>query len=646
VGGVLTPIVVDDVRPRTPSGFPAKGVVGERLVVSARLIADGHDQLGARLRWRRQGARTWKVEPLTLGDSDHWTGAFLPQEIGIHQFVIEAWTNRYATWRHEVELKVAAGLAVDLELEEGALVLRDLAEGVAAGPDRDRLLAAAAAVVRTSCSLDVRLGGACDDAIAALAARIPDTRVSESAVGRVWVDRERAAVGAWYELFPRSFGGLAGAAAHLDYVADLGFDVVYLPPVHPIGRTNRKGRDNTLVAAPDDPGSPWAIGAAAGGHEELDPGLGTWQDFDAFVARAGELGLEVALDYALQCSPDHPWVRDHPEWFRIRPDGSVRHAENPPKKYEDIHPIEFWPADDADRIALWEACRHVLDVWIARGVRIFRVDNPHTKPLAFWEWLLADVRGRHPDTVFLAEAFTAPAMMAKLAEIGFSQSYTYFTWRTAAWELRDYVVELTQGPLADYMRPAFWPNTPDILSGPLRRGPRAAFALRLVLAATLVPTYGIYSGYELCENEPASDTNEEYANSEKYELKDRDYAAFDSLAPVIRRINEVRRNHPGVWALRDIRFHHSDNDQVLVYSRGHASDGLLLCIVNLDPVHAQDTTVRLDLGAVGLSASLSYQVVDEFTGDAYTWRGDANFVRLDPAAGQVAHLFSVVPITR
>ena len=351
----------------------------------------------------------------------------------------------------------------------------------------------------------------------------------------------------------------------------------------------------------------------------------------------------MALDYALQCSPDHPWVRDHPEWFTRRPDGSIRYAENPPKKYQDIHPIDFWPADDADRVALWEACRDIVLGWAERGIRIFRVDNPHTKPVAFWAWLIDDLHRRHPDLVFLAEAFTAPAMMAKLAEVGFSQSYTYFTWRTEAWELRDYVIELTQGPLADTMRPAFWPNTPDILAGPLRRGPRAAFALRLLLAATLVPTYGIYSGYELCENEPASESNEEYAHSEKYELKDRDYAAFDSLSPLIRRVNEIRRGHPELWSLRDVRFHHSDDEQLLVYSRGHAATDLLLCVVNMDPHHAHETTVRIDLGALGLPTQGAYHLVDELTGEAYTWSGDAAYVRLDPGAGQVAHLFRVAP---
>ena len=636
---VLTPIVIDDVRPRTPSGAPAKGVVGQPLPVSAVLVADGHDLLGARARWRKAGARRWESTRLT-DDGARWSGSITPSAIGMHELVVEAWTDRYNTWRHEIEVKVAAGQDVSLELEEGGSLLEELAADFT-GPDRDRLLAAAAAVRRTSCSLDVRLDAACDDAVAALLADHPDSRLSASPRHRLWVDRELAAVGAWYELFPRSFGGLQGAMAHLDYVAGLGFDVVYLPPIHPIGVTHRKGRDNTLTPGPDDPGSPWAIGGAAGGHDSVHPELGTLEDLDAFVARAGELGLAVALDYALQCSPDHPWVRDHPEWFTRRPDGSIRYAENPPKKYQDIHPIDFWPADERDRVALWEAARDIVLGWVDRGITIFRVDNPHTKPVAFWAWLIEDLRKHHPELILLAEAFTAPAMMAKLAEVGFSQSYTYFTWRNEAWELRDYVVELTQGPLADHMRPAFWPNTPDILAGPLRRGPRSAFAMRLVLAATLVPTYGIYSGYELCENEPASESNEEYAHSEKFELKDRDYGSFDSLAPLVRRINEIRRGHPNVWNLRDVRFHHSDDEHVLVYSRGHASTDLLLCVVNVDPHRAHETTIRLDLGAVGLPPQGAYVVFDELTGESYTWSGDGAYVRLDPDADQVAHVFRV-----
>ena len=373
----------------------------------------------------------------------------------------------------------------------------------------------------------------------------------------------------------------------------MGFDVVYLPPIHPIGVTDRKGPNNTLDPGPDDPGSPWAIGSAEGGHTAIAPELGTLDDFRRFVSEARDVGLEVALDYALQCSPDHPWVSEHPEWFHHRPDGTIRYAENPPKKYQDIYPINFWPERDADRAALWKACRDVLRYWIDQGVRVFRVDNPHTKPMAFWAWLIERIQRDHPDVIFLSEAFTRPKVMAKLAEVGFTQSYTYFTWRTAAWELREYVDEVAHGPTADYMRPNFWPNTPDILSGPLRDGPPAAFLLRFVLAATLVPSYGIYSGYELFENEPASDANEEYLHSEKYQLRARDWGGADSMAPFIATVNGIRRRHPAFRSLRNVRFHGSSNEQFLVWTRGHVRDGdLVLVVVNLDPHNATGDGAR------------------------------------------------------
>ncbi len=640
---MLTPIVIDDVHPRTPTGFPAKAVGGERVPVSAVLVADGHDQLGARVRWHRAGEDDWDSAPMESVGNDRWTASISVSAIGLHELVIDAWTDRYATWRHEIEVKAAAGKDVELELEEGARLLEDLADQLSSDDGPARLRAAATAIRATDRPVEARLAAGCHDEVAALAADLPDARLSSSPPYPLWVDRPHAGHAAWYELFPRSFGGLKGAAEQLAYVADLGFDVVYLPPIHPIGTTHRKGRNNTLGAGPDDPGSPWAIGSVEGGHDAVHPDLGTIDDFDAFVARAAELGIEVALDYALQASPDHPWVRDHPEWFQQRPDGSIRHAENPPKVYQDIHPIEFWPAEESDRVALWEACRDVLEHWIAHDVRTFRVDNPHTKPLAFWAWLIEDIHQRHPEVLFLAEAFTTPAMMAKLAEVGFSQSYTYFTWRHAAWELREYVTELSHGPVVDYMRPSFWPNTPDILDDVvLRNAPPAAFAMRFVLAATLVPLYGIYSGYELCENEPASDTNTEYLHSEKYELKARDYDQPGSLAPLIRSVNASRRRHPQVWSLRDVRFHHADDDErFLVYSRGHLDTELLLCVVHLDPHEAHDTTVRLDLGAVGLPADRPYQLYDELSGDTFVWGGEAAYVRLDPARGQVAHLFHV-----
>jgi starch synthase (maltosyl-transferring) len=648
---VLGRITIDAVRPATPSGeFPTKAVVDERITVSADIFRDGHDLLRARVRWRCVGSGKWRTAPMHDVGNDRWEGSVTPADVGRHDVVIEAWRDRFATWRHDVEIKAAAGDDVEIELEEGARILEALAAGVGARRRR-RVLDAVAGLRRTSCSLHVRLNAGLDDRVAGLVAEVPDADLTERHVP-LWVDRPRALHGAWYELFPRSEGGFAGAMKRLGAIADMGFDVVYLPPVHPIGVTERKGPNNTLGAGPDDPGSPWAIGSPEGGHTAIAPELGTLEDFRRFCAEAIDLELEVALDYALQCSPDHPWVHDHPEWFWRRPDGSVRYAENPPKKYQDIYPINFWPDREADRKALWAACRDVLRYWIDQGIRIFRVDNPHTKPMAFWAWMIERIQRDHPDVIFLSEAFTRPKVMAKLAEVGFTQSYTYFTWRNEAWELRDYVNELAYGPAADYMRPNFWTNTPDILSGPLRHGPAAAFRLRFVLAATLVPSYGIYSGYELYENEPASDTNEEYLHSEKYEIRRRDWARDDSLAPFVARVNDIRRRHPAFRWLKNVRFHGTSNDRFLVWSKGRLDEGsvggsaggdLVLVVVNLDPHSAQETILDLDLGAMGLAGPGSYTATDELTGDTYMWDGSAPYVRLDPWQGQVAHILSLRP---
>ncbi|HEY8527337.1 MAG TPA: alpha-1,4-glucan--maltose-1-phosphate maltosyltransferase [Acidimicrobiales bacterium] len=639
---MLARIVIDDIHPRTPSGrYPAKAVVGERVPVSATIFKDGHDRLAARVRWRRAGKRTWHSAPLRDVGNDRWEGELTPSAVGAHELVIEAWRDRFATWRHDIEIRVAAGDDVEVELEEGARILEALASQLP-GRARKRVLDAAAGLRRTSCSLHVRLNAGLDDRVAELVGDLPDADLTASEPVGLWVDRERAGFSAWYEFFPRSEGGFVGAMDRLPAIAEMGFDVVYLPPIHPIGKTDRKGRNNTLTVEPGDPGSPWAIGSPEGGHTAIHPELGTIEDFRRFRDRASELGLEVALDYALQCSPDHPWVTEHPEWFHRRPDGSIRFAENPPKKYQDIYPINFWPERDADRVALWKACRDILRYWIGEGVRIFRVDNPHTKPIAFWAWLIERIHRNHPDVIFLSEAFTRPAVMAKLAEVGFTQSYTYFTWRTEPWELREYVEELAHGPLAEYMRPNFWPNTPDILSGPLRHGPPAAFLLRFVLAATLVPSYGIYSGYELYENEPASDENEEYLNSEKYEIRRRDWGRPDSMAPFIAQVNAIRRRHPAFRWLRNVRFHHSANDRFLVWSRGHAAEGdLMLVVVNLDPHHPQETVLGLDLAAIGMPTHGPYTAADELGGETYTWDGPNPYVRLDPTRGQVAHILTL-----
>jgi starch synthase (maltosyl-transferring) len=615
--------------------------------VGADILRDGHVHLAARVRWRGPGQRTWRDAAMHEVVNDRWEGDFEPEAIGHHDVVIEAWTDRFGTWRDHAHKRAAVD-EPDLEVE--LLVGADLLESLAPkAPKRDRarLLEAAATLRSETCSVRTKLDAGLDDHLGGIVARIPDDNdLTRLRLPGLWVDRELGRFSAWYELFPRSEGGFAGATKRLAAIAEMGFDIVYLPPIHPIGRTNRKGRGNTLTPVASDPGSPWAIGSDEGGHDAVAPELGTIDDFVSFREEVEALGMEVALDYALQCSPDHPWVHDHPEWFQRRPDGSIRYAENPPKKYQDIHPIEFWPEQESDRVALWSAARDVLEHWIGHGVKVFRVDNPHTKPFAFWEWVIADVRGRHPEVIFLAEAFTRPKVMHTLAALGFTQSYTYFTWRTSAWELRDYGNELGHGEGIDYFRPNFWPNTPDILSGPLRNGPPSAFRMRAVLAATLSPNWGLYSGYELCENQPASEANEEYLNSEKYEIKRRDWGTSEpDISDLITALNHARRTHPALQELRTLRFHGStDDEHLLVYSKT-APDGTdpVLVIVNLDPAAAHEALLRLDLGALGLPGQGGYAAHDELTGDTFAWSGWEPFVRLDPALGQVAHVLALRP---
>ncbi|MGH9114190.1 MAG: maltotransferase domain-containing protein, partial [Acidimicrobiales bacterium] len=570
---MLRHMVIEDVRPRAPGqGRAAKAIVGERVRVTAVMFKDGHDVLAGRaVLWAAGASEPEDAAPLRALGNDEWEATLVPARIGPHHIVIEGWTQR-----------VVAGTAAPVAARTTQ----------AAGATR------------------------------------PDFTRSEPSL--LWVDRERAMVGAWYELFPRSFGGFKGVCERVPELAAMGFDVLYLPPVHPIGVTARKGPDNTLAAGPDDPGSPWAIGSDDGGHTSIHPGLGTVGDFSHLVEEVRANGMEVALDYALQCSPDHPWVTEHPQWFHYRADGTIACAENPPKVYQDIFPLNFWPPTEADRVALWQACKEILDYWIALGVAIFRVDNPHTKPIAFWEWLIASVQSEHPEVVFLAEAFTRPKAMARLAEAGFNQSYTYFTWRTAQHGpdgLWAYLDGLSNGPVADYMRPILWPNTPDILSGPLRNGPPAAFALRLVLAATMSPAYGVYSGYELYENEPASDRNEEYLHSEKYEIKRRDYGQPGNLAPLMAALNSIRRRHPALLRLRGIRFHSTTNPEVIAYSK-RSDDGsdCVLTVVNLDPHWPQEAVLALDLEALGLPADRPYAVHDELSGESFEWAGAGAYV--------------------
>ncbi|MFH8611750.1 alpha-1,4-glucan--maltose-1-phosphate maltosyltransferase, partial [Streptomyces sp. NPDC018029] len=640
----LSPSVpVLDVHPVVDCGRrPAKAVPGETFQVTATVFGEGHGAVGANVVLLGPGGRRGPWTPMRelSPGTDRWGADVTPDAEGHWTYHVEAWADPVRDWRRAAEIKIPAGIDAGLMLEEGALLYERAAAGVPAGQERRVLLAAADALQDEARSPAARLAAALAPEVDAVLARHPlRERVSRSHDLPLLVERERALFGAWYEFFPRSEGAVLEegappvsgtfrtAAERLPAIAGMGFDVVYLPPIHPIGSTFRKGPDNSLSSGPDDVGVPWAIGSPEGGHDAVHPDLGTLDDFDAFVRRAGELGLEVALDFALQCSPDHPWVEKHPEWFAHRPDGSIAYAENPPKKYQDIYPIAF----DKDMPGLIAETVRLLRFWMAHGVRVFRVDNPHTKPVAFWERVLAEVNGTDPDVIFLAEAFTRPAMMRTLAAIGFQQSYTYFTWRNTKQELTDYLTELS-GETGHFLRPNFFVNTPDILPGYLQEGGRPAFEVRAALAATLAPSWGMYAGYELCENTPARPDCEDYLHSEKYELRPRDWAAADregrSIAPLITQLNRIRRAHPALRQLRNLRFHQADNDAVLVYSKRAGPDTVLV-VVNLDPHHTQEATVTLDMPQLGLEGDGSVPVRDELTGETYHW-GRANYVRLEP----------------
>ncbi|MER6396352.1 alpha-1,4-glucan--maltose-1-phosphate maltosyltransferase [Kitasatospora sp. NPDC001603] len=642
-------IPVLDVSPLVDAGRrPAKAVVGETFAVTATVFREGHDAVNANVVLRDPRGRSGPWTPMRelAEGTDRWGAQVTPTAPGRWSYLVEAWSDPLATWRKVAAVKLPAGIDTALVLEEGALLLERAAGGVPKKEGRAHILAAVDALRDAGLPPLSRLAAALAPEVLDLLARYPLRElVSASRPLPLQVDRERALYGSWYEFFPRSEGAvvdpsgvepprsgtLRTAAERLPAVAAMGFDVVYLPPVHPIGRAFRKGPDNSLTAGPHDVGSPWAIGSPEGGHDAVHPDLGTIEDFDHFVAEAAALHLEVALDFALQCSPDHPWVNKHPEWFSHRADGTIAYAENPPKKYQDIYPINF----DQDMDGIVKETLRVLRFWMSHGVRIFRVDNPHTKPVLFWEKVLADIARTDPDVIFLAEAFTRPAMMHTLGKIGFHQSYTYFTWRTTKQELTEYLTELA-GDAASYMRPNFFANTPDILHEYLQTGGRAAFAIRAVLAATLSPSYGVYAGFELYENEPAHPGSEEYLHSEKYELRPRDWTRADSLAPLLTVLNRLRRRHPSLQQLRGLRFHPTDNDQVLAFSKtATTTEGLtdhVITVVNLDPHHAQEATVTLD-------GDGPFAVHDELTGAAYTW-GRHNYVRLDPSA-EPAHLLTV-----
>lgn len=643
---LLRRVIVEAVEPQVDCGrFAVKRVVGEEVIVRADVHADGHDVVGAVVLFRRAGEEPWRESPMRALDNDRMQGSFRVDTLGRYEYTVEAWIDRFASWQRELSKKAGAGQDVSIELVEGAEQIQAAIDR-SPGPAADERVATVRAL-KSSGDLAPRIAAALSDDVAAFMAARPDrsqaTRYDR--ILSVTVERERARFGAWYEMFPRSAGTdparsatFAEAASLLPYVAAMGFDVLYLSPIHPIGRSFRKGPNNALTASPSDPGSPWAIGSEEGGHTAIEPGLGTIADFDAFVAAAAAQGLEIALDIAFQASPDHPYVREHPDWFRQRPDGSIKYAENPPKKYQDIYPLNF---ESADWRALWQELQRVFEFWIEHGVTIFRVDNPHTKPFRFWEWVLTELKQRYPETIFLSEAFTRPKVMKYLAKVGFSQSYSYFTWRNSKDEIVEYFTELTQPPVREYFRPNLFANTPDILHAYLQRGGRPAFQVRLVLAATLGASYGIYSGFELAENVPLRSGSEEYLDSEKYQIRVRDYQRADSLAEFISQINAIRRKHPALQHDWGLSFHRTDNAEILAYSK-RSADGrdLILILVNLDPVNMQHGFVQLPLVAWDLTPHATIDVVDLLSQERYFWRGEWNYVRLDPQ-DRVAHILHV-----
>ncbi|WP_455565536.1 maltotransferase domain-containing protein [Micromonospora parva] len=639
---------IEDVSPVVSCGrYPAKAVVDEPVPVSARAYREGHDALGCNVVWAGPDGEQRPFTRMRPGEpgQDRWHATITPDAVGEWSFTVEAFQDPYLTWQNAVTKKVAAGQGPeDLanDLAEGARVLA-AARSLVPAADRPRVADALTALAETDLPLAQRVGPAL--ALADLLWEHPVRElVTVGDTYSIWVDRKRALYSAWYEFFPRSEGAVGGrsgtfatATERLPGVAAMGFDVLYLPPIHPIGRINRKGRNNALTAGPTDVGSPWAIGAAEGGHDTIHPDLGTPADFRAFVQAAAAQGLEVAMDLALQCAPDHPWVTEHPEWFTTRPDGSIAYAENPPKKYQDIYPVNF--DNDPEGIRA-EVLRVVLH-WVGEGIRIFRVDNPHTKPFDFWHWLIAEVKKVAPDVLFLAEAFTRPAIMHGLGKIGFTQSYTYFTWRTTAAEMREYCEELIEA--ADYMRPNFWPNTPDILHESLQHGGPPMFKIRAVLAALLSPSWGLYAGYELFEH-VARPGAEEYLDNEKYELRPRDWAAAEaqgrSLAPFLATLNRVRRNNPALHQLRNLRFHEIDNPALLCWSKHDPQTGnTVIVICSFDPREVQWGNTTLDMPALGFDWHERFTVHDELTGTSYDW-GQRNAVRLDPYL-QPAHVLTV-----
>ncbi|MFT0787106.1 alpha-1,4-glucan--maltose-1-phosphate maltosyltransferase [Synechococcus sp. H55.10] len=636
--------IIEAVTPEIDGGrYAIKRTVGEYVVVEADIFADGHDQLSAVLSFRQAGATDWEelfMEPI---GNDRWRAQFQVTQIGQAFYRILAWVDPFKTWQQDLHKRVAAEQDVAVELLIGA----ELVERAAQAQSGDL-----AAKLRNYAQM-LRQGGdpaieiALSPTLGSLMQLYGERRfVTAYPERRVWVDPEKARFSTWYELFPRScgpdehtHGTFQDVIARLPLLAEMGFDVLYLPPIHPIGRTFRKGKNNSMTAEPEDVGSPWAIGGPEGGHKAIHPQLGSLEDFHHLVAEAKKLNIDIALDIAFQCSPDHPYVKEHPEWFRKRPDGTIQYAENPPKKYQDIYPLDF---ETENWQALWEELKSVIEYWIDQGVTIFRVDNPHTKAFGFWEWCIGQIKAKHPQTIFLSEAFTRPKLMKSLAKLGFTQSYTYFTWRNDKWGLTEYFTELTQTPMREYYRPNLWPNTPDILNEFLQKGGRPAFMLRLILAATLGASYGIYGpAFELCENRPLRPGSEEYLDSEKYQIRHWDLDAPDNLRPLIAQVNRIRRQNPALQSDWSLVFHPTDNEALICYSkRTFDGSNRILVAVNLDPFHIQSGWVTLNLGALGLEHWQTFKVIDLLDGQQYSWQGSTNYIKLDPWT-MPAHIFLV-----
>jgi len=641
----LKRVVIEHFYPEINGGaFPAKRVPGEPVRIEADIYSEGHDSVSALVLSRKCGDSNWQKGAMTSLGNDRWEGTFIVQDAAGYEYSCQAWVNHFETWQKDFQKKVNAEQDVKTDILVGIRHLENLiGKGVT---EEAKALKELLSPIKKQRKPEKRTELLLDEKLLALSRAIPDTNslIEYDKTLKVVIDRTKALYSTWYEFFPRSFGpnGEHGTFKDcekiLPRIAEMGFDVVYLPPIHPIGKTHRKGKNNARIGTPDDPGSPWAIGSIDGGHKAIHPQLGTMKDFQNFVKKAGSLGMEVALDIAFQCSPDHPYVKEHPEWFFMRPDGTIQYAENPPKKYEDIYPINFHCENYTE---LWAELKSVFDFWIEKGIKIFRVDNPHTKPFAFWEWLIAGIRKDNPDVIFLAEAFTRPKVMQQLAKVGFQQSYTYFTWRPTKWDLTQYMTELTQTEMREFFRPNFWPNTPDILAYHLQSGGRPAFISRFVLAATLSSNYGIYGpAFETCENQAIAG-KEEYYNSEKYELKQWDWNIPGNIKDIITRVNKVRKDNPALQTTWNVEFCEIPNDQIISYYKATPDfKNIILVVVNLDPVSTQSGWVKLPLGKWGIDANEPFKLLDLITRDAYTWQGEWNFVELNPYKIPV-HVFLV-----